>query len=255
MTPIPEIPTPEEEQTEQSPEEQIPAEIEAALPAEEAASEAVETEEAEQPEAAEAAEEDQTVTEDIPAEPVASEEETPPEPPSRMQVLLRKIGIWTLITLVVFLVCGLLAYFQIYRPVQQNVALLEGQLTAAETELSAAKDELAVAEERYADSQTELEIANARVALHQTLNGITAAQAALEKKNGQDALKALKEAQTALNEMLPVVKQDAPEAADQMDTRLKAAISSLSGDFKTTKADLETLSALLLQQDKIFLGE
>lgn len=254
MTPIPETPTPEEEQTEHSLEEQIPAEVEAALPAEEAASEAVETEKAEQPEAAEAAEEDQTA-EDIPAEPVESEEEAPPEPPSRMQVLLRKIGIWTLITLVVFLVCGLLAYFQIYRPVQQNVALLEGQLAAAETELSAAEDELAVAEERYADSQTDLEIANARVALHQTLNGISAAQAAMDKKNGQDALKALKEAQTALNEMLPVVEQDAPEAADQMDTRLKAAISSLSGDFKTTKADLETLSALLLQQDKIFLGE
>jgi hypothetical protein len=253
MSPIPETSLPEE-QSEQPLEEQIPAEIEAEQPAEEAAPETVETEEIEQPEEVEAEELD--ASEDVPTAPVeAVAEETPPKPPSKFQLLLRKIGIWTLIAVVVFAVCGLLAYFQIYRPVQQNVATLEGQLSDLQAELSVSEDALAESEDDLADAEAMLEVADARVALYKTLNGITAAQAALEQKNGQDALKALKEAQTALSDMLPVVEAETPEVAEQMETRLKAAISSLSGDFKTTKADLETLTALLMQQDKIFLGE
>ncbi len=246
MSPIPETPMPEE-QAEQPLEEQIPAELEA-VP------EAVEPDEVEQPEAAEAVEGD--ASEDVPTAPVEPEEEEfPPQPPSKFQLLLRKVGIWALITLAVFAVCGLLVYFQIYRPVKQNVALLDGQLADVRAELALSEDALAAAEEDAADVAAMLEVSEARVALYKTMNGITAAQAALDKKNGQDALKAMKEAQTAMDDLLPVVRQDLPEAADQMDTRLKAAISSLSGDFKTTKADLETLTALLMQQDKLFLGE
>ena len=244
MNPIPETPMPEE-QAEQPLEEQIPAELEAAP-------EEVEPDEMEQPEAAEAVE----ATEDIPTAPVEPEEvEAPPKQPSKFQLLLRKVGIWALVTLAVFAVCGLLVYFQVYRPVKQNVALLEGQLADVQAELTVSQDALAVAKEDTANVKAMLEVSDARVALYKTMNGITAAQSALDKKNGQDALKALKEAQTAMNDLLPVVKQDSPEAADQMDTRLKAAISSLSGDFKTTKSDLETLTALLMQQDKLFLGE
>jgi len=246
MSPIPETPMPEE-QAEQPLEEQIPAELKA-VP------EAVEPDEVEQPEAAEAVEGD--ASEDVPTAPVEPEEgESPPQPPSKFQLLLRKIGIWALITLAVFAVCGLLVYFQIYRPVKQNVALLEGQLADVRAELALSEDALAAAEEDAADVAAMLVVSEARVALYKTMNGITAAQAALDKKNGQDALKAMKEAQTAMDDLLPLVRQDSPEAADQMDTRLKAAISSLSGDFKTTKADLETLTALLMQQDKLFLGE
>jgi len=117
------------------------------------------------------------------------------------------------------------------------------------------QSDLAAVEEQAADAEAALTVSEARVALYQTLNAVTAAQAALDQKNGQDALQAMKEAQAAMGELLPVVEADAPEVADQMDTRLKAAISSLSGDFKTTKSDLETLSALLMQQDKIFLDE
>ena len=253
MTPIPETPMPEE-QGEQALEEQIPAEIEVEQPAEETLPEAVETEEVEQPEGEEAEAVD--ASEDVPTAPVdAIEEEASPKPPSKFQLLLRKIGIWALITVVVFAVCGLLVYFQIYRPVKQNVAVLEGQLSDAQAELSVSEDALAGAEEDVAEVEAMLEVADARVALYKTLNGITAAQGALDQKNGQDALKALKEAQTALSELLPAVKADTPEVAEQMDTRLKAAISSLSGDFGTTESDLETLTALLMQQDKIFLGE
>jgi hypothetical protein len=248
MTPIPETPMPEEQ------DEQASAEMEIEQPAEEAVPEAVETEEVEQPEGEEAEAVD--ASEEVPTAPVEPEEvEALPKPPSKFQLLLRKVGIWALITLAVFAVCGLLVYFQIYRPVKQNVALLEGQLADVRTELAVSEDALAAAEEDAAEVADMLEVAEARVALYKTMNGITAAQAALDKKSGQDALKALKEAQTALDDLLPVVKQDSPEAADQMETRLKAAISSLSGDFKTTKSDLETLSTLLMQQDKIFLGE
>lgn len=244
MNPIPETPMPEE-QAEQSLEEQIPAELEAAP-------EEVEPDEMEQPEAAEAVE----ATEDIPTAPAEPEEvEAPPKPPSKFQLLLRKVGVWALITLAVFAVCGLLVYFQVYRPVKQNVALLEGQLADVQAELTVSQDALAAAKEDTANVKAMLEVSDARVALYKAMNGITAAQSALDKKNGQDALKALKEAQTAMNDLLPVVRQDSPEAADQMDTRLKAAISSLSGDFKTTKSDLETLTALLMQQDKLFLEE
>jgi hypothetical protein len=246
MTPIPETPMPEE-QAEQSLEEKIPTE-------EEAAPEAVETNEVEQSEAVDTVEIE--ASEDVPTAPVEPEEvESPPKPPSNFQLLLRKVGIWALITLAVFAVCGLLVYFQVYRPVKQNVSLLEGQLADVQAALSVSEDDLAAAREDTANVTAMLEVSEARVALYKTMNGITTAQAALDKKNGQDALKALKEAQTAMNDLLPVVKQDLPEAADQMDTRLKAAISSLSGDFKTTKSDLETLTALLMQQDKIFLGE
>jgi hypothetical protein len=242
MTPSTSAPLPEEEQPAQE-----PAEIKEELSPEETPAEAeaaAKPEELIEPE-----------PEAMPAEETVVAETAVPQPPSRMQLLLRKIGIWAAITLGVFVIFGLLAYFQIYRPVKQNVAVLEGQLAAAKTEVAAVEADAADAEERFAASQAELEISNARVNLYQALNGVTAAQAALDKKNGQDALKALKETQAALTEMLPVVAKESPEVADQMDTRLKAAISSLSGDFKTTKADLETLSALLLQQDKIFTGK
>ena len=247
MSPIPETPMPEE-QAKQPLDEQIPAELES-VP------EAVEPDEVEQTEVAEAVEGDAS-DEDVPTAPMEPEEgKSPQQTPSKFQLLLRKIGIWTLITLAVFAVCGLLMYFQVYRPVKQNVALLEGQLADVRSELTVSQDALDAAEEDVVNITAVLEISEARVALYQTMNAITTAQSALDKKNGQDALTALKKAQTGLDDLLPVVRQDSPEAADQMDTRLKAAISSLSGDFKTTKSDLETLTALLMQQDKLFLEE
>jgi hypothetical protein len=243
-----------EEQSGQPLDELIPPTMQDEQPAEETVPETAEPEEVEQLEIEENAEGE--ASEDVLAESVAQEDvESPPKPPTRAQLLLRKIGIWALITLGVFAVCGLLVYFQVYRPVKQNVAVLEGQLSDVRAELTVSQDSLAAAEEDAANIAAMLEVSEARVALYQTMNGITAAQAALDKKDGQDALKALKKAQTALDDLLPVVRQDSPEAADQMDTRLKAAVSSLSGDFKTTKSDLETLTALLMQQDKIFLGE
>lgn len=243
MTPPIPDPIPEEELPVQAPADDVAAETE--LLAEETAE--VET--------AETGEADSIKPEEISVE--AGEEAEPAEklPPSKYQLLLRKVGIWALITLAVFLLVGLLAYFQIYRPVKQNVAVLEGQLAAAQTELAGTQADLAEAEELYAESQAEVEIANARVRLYQVLNSVTIAQAALDQKDGQTALTALKAAQTTLEEMLPVVARDAPEVADQIDIRLKAAISSLGGDYKTTQSDLEILSALLLQQDKIFIGK
>ncbi|MDX9864306.1 MAG: hypothetical protein RBT34_05805 [Anaerolineaceae bacterium] len=253
MTPIPETPMPEE-QNGQPLDESIPPAVEAEQPTEETLAEAAAFEEVEQPVVEEKREGE--ASEEIRTEPVESiEEESSPKPPGKFQLLLRKVGIWALITLAVFAVFGLLVYFQIYRPVKQNAAVLEGQLADVQAELAVSQDALAAAEEETAEVEAMLEISEARVALYQTLNGITAARAALDKKDGQDALKALKKAQTAMADLLPTVRQDSPEAAEQMDTRLKAAISSLSGDFKTTKADLETLTALLMQQDKLLLEE
>ena len=256
MTEIPETPMPEEQ--EQPLEEQVPAEMEAEpVPEPDPLPEEVEAEEVETPETPEAEEavaaEAVEAAGDVPTEPL--EEEAPKKPPTKFQLLLRKIGIWALITLVVFAVCGALAYFQIYRPVQQNVAVLEGQLSSAQTELEIMDEALVASEADLLEAESRLEVSEARIALYKTLNGVTTAQAALETKNGQDALKALKEAQTALADLLVVVEQDSPDVADQMDTRLKAAISSLSGDPETTAADLETLTTLLMQQDKIFVGE
>lgn len=245
MTPPIPDPIPEEELPAQAPVDDAAAAIEP-LAEETAADETAEDDTVETEEA------DSIKPEEISAE---AGEPAEKQPPSKFQLMLRKAGVWALITLAVFLVVGLLAYFQIYRPVKQNVAVLEGQLAAAQTELAAKQADLEEAEGLYTKSQAELEIANARVRLYQILNSVTIAQAALDQKDGQTALTALKAVQTTLEDLLPVVAKDAPEVADQLDTRLKAAISSLGGDYKTTQSDLEILNTLLLQQDKIFIGK
>lgn len=248
MTPPIPDPIPEEEPPVEAAVDNVAAEIEplaeGTAPEETAKSDSLETKEA-----------GSIKPEEIPAQAGEAAEPAEKQPPTKFQLMLRKAGIWALITLAIFLVVGLLAYFQIYQPVKQNVAVLEGQLSTAQTELAAKQTDLEKAEEMYAESQAELEIANARVRLYQILNSVTIAQAALDQKDGQTALTALKAAQTTLEDLLPVVAKDAPEVADQLDTRLKAAISSLGGDYKTTQSDLETLTTLMMQQDKIFIGK
>jgi len=87
-----------------------------------------------------------------------------------------------------------------------------------------------------------------RVSLLQVANQVASARLALDNRDGAAAQKALADARTVLNQVLPDVTGIDANAATQLDSRLTLAVSELN-DPATAQADLAILATKLSTLD------
>jgi hypothetical protein len=179
-------------------------------------------------------------------------------PQTRLGRFMRPFLRWTAAIVGLFALGMLATYLLLYTPATQQLAatrtdLQSAQQQAAKTSatLAAAQTNLADLQTRYDQSQAALKKAGIRVSLLQVANQVAAARLALDSRDGATAQKALADARTFLNQVLPDVKSADANAATQLDSRLTLAVSELN-DPTTAQADLAILATKLSALDSAF---
>lgn len=194
----------------------------------------------------------------------AAEPQTPPKktwlyrflyatlsPETRLGRIMRPVLRWTAAIAGLFALGMLATYLLLYAPAAQQLAAVRADLqtvqqqaAATSSTLAAAQKSLADLQTRYDQSQAGLKKAGLRVSLLQVANQVAAARLALDNRDGAAAQKALADARTILNQVLPDVKNADANAATQLDSRLTLVVSELN-DPATAQADLAILATRL----------
>jgi hypothetical protein len=176
-------------------------------------------------------------------------------PETRLGRFMRPFLRWTAAIAGLFALGMLATYFLLYAPATQQLAAARADLQSAQQQaaqtgstLAAAQKNLADLQTRYDQSQAALKKAGIRVGLLQVANQVAAARLALDQRDGATAQKALVDARTILNQVLPDVKSIDANAATQLDSRLTLVVSELN-DPATAQADLAILATRLSALD------
>jgi hypothetical protein len=179
-------------------------------------------------------------------------------PETRLGRFMRPFLRWTATIVGLFALGMLAAYFLLYTPAAQQLTAARAELQSAQqqagktnTALAAAQKNLADLQSQYGQSQAALKKAGIRVSLLQVSNQVAAARLALDNRDGAAAQKALSDARTILDQVLPDVKGVDANAATQLDSRLTLAVSELN-DPATAQADLALLATHLGALDSAF---
>ena len=179
-------------------------------------------------------------------------------PQTRLGRFMRPVLRWTAAIAGLFALGMLATYLLLYTPAAQQLAAAHADLQSAQQQagitnssLAAAQKNLADLQTRYDQSQAALKKAGIRVSLLQVANQVAAARLALDNRDGAAAQKALADARTVLNQVLPDVTGADANAATQLDSRLTLAVSELN-DPATAQADLAILATKLSTLDSIF---
>jgi hypothetical protein len=179
-------------------------------------------------------------------------------PQTRLGRFMRPVLRW-IATIAGLFALGMLAtYLLLYTPAAQQLASTRADLQSAQQQagktsstLAAAQNNLADLQTRYDQSQAALKKAGTRVSLLLVANQIAAARLALDNRDGAAAQKALADARTVLNQVLPDVTGIDANAATQLDSRLTLVVSELN-DPATAQADLAILATKLSTLDSTF---
>ncbi len=176
-------------------------------------------------------------------------------PETRLGRIMRPVLRWTAAIAGLFALGMLATYLLLYAPTAQQLAAARADLQSAQQQatetgstLAAAQANLADLQTRYDQSQAALKKAGMRVGLLQVANQVAAARLALDNRDGAAAQKALADARTILNQVLPDVKGIDANAATQLDSRLTLVVSELN-DPATAQADLVILATKLSTLD------
>jgi hypothetical protein len=179
-------------------------------------------------------------------------------PETRLGRFMRPFLRWTAAIVGLFALGMLAAYLLLYAPAAQQLAAARAELQSAQQQagktnstLAAAQQNLADLQTQYDQSQAALKKAGIRVNLLQVANQIAAARLALDNRDGVGAQKALADARTILNAVLPDVETTDANAATQLDSRLTLVVSELN-DPATAQADLALLATRLSALDSAF---
>jgi septal ring factor EnvC (AmiA/AmiB activator) len=176
-------------------------------------------------------------------------------PETRLGRFMRPFLRWTAAIAGLFALGMLATYLLLYAPATQQLAAVQADLQSVQQQaaktsssLAAAQTSLADLQTRYDQSQAALKKAEMRVSLLQVANQVAAARLALDNRDGAAAQKALADARTILNQVLPDVKSIDANAATQLDSRLTLVVSELN-DPTTAQADLVILATKLSTLD------
>jgi hypothetical protein len=176
-------------------------------------------------------------------------------PETRLGRFMRPFLRWTAAIAGLFALGMLATYLLLYTPATQQLAAARAELQSAQQQaantssiLATAQANLADLQIRYDQSQATLKKAVMRVGLLQVANQVAAARLALDNRDGAAAQKALADARTILNQVLPEVKGIDANAATQLDSRLTLVVSELN-DPATAQADLVILATKLSTLD------
>jgi len=171
---------------------------------------------------------------------------------------IRSAGRWTLVVLIAFAIGLAVFYFWQFRPLQARLADTQSQLDASRAEVTALSGDLDDLREENKDLaatnqnlEADLQTATARIYIAQIQAKALNARLQLNIRQGAAAQKSLREAKDLLAELKKVMGEDNQQVMDQLETRLAAATSALLTDPTVAIQDLETLDALLAQQDKL----
>jgi type II secretory pathway component PulM len=178
-------------------------------------------------------------------------------PETHLGRFMRPVLRWTA-TIVGLFALGMLAtYFLLYTPAAKQLAAARAELQSAQqqaskmnTTLAAAQKSLANLQVQYDQSQAALKKTAIRVSLLQVSNLVASARLALDNRDGASAQKALTDARTILDQVLPDVQGIDANAATQLDSRLTLVVSELN-DPTTAQADLSLLAARLSELDDV----
>jgi len=179
-------------------------------------------------------------------------------PNTRLGRFMRPVLRWTAAIVGLFGLGVLATYLLLYTPATQQLTAARADLQSAQQQVGKTSSTLAAAQKNLADLQTQydqsqaaLKKAGIRVSLLQVADQISAARLALNNRDGATAQKALADARTILNQVLPDVKSADANAATQLDSRLTLAVSELN-DPATAQADLAILATKLSALDSVF---
>jgi hypothetical protein len=179
-------------------------------------------------------------------------------PETRLGRFMRPVMRWTAAIVGLFALGMLAAYLLLYTPASQQLAAARAELQSAQQQAGKTNSTLAAAQKNLADLQTQfdqsqaaLKKAGMRVSLLQVANQIATARLALDNRDGAAAQKALADARTILNQVLPDVRSTDASAATQLDSRLTLVVSELN-DPATAQADLAILANKLSTLDSAF---
>lgn len=176
-------------------------------------------------------------------------------PETRLGRIMRPVLRWTAAIVGLFALGMLATYFLLYTPAAQQLAAARAELQSAQQQagktnatLAAAQKSLADLHAQYDQSQATLKKTSIRVSLLQVSNLVASARLALDNRDGASAQKALTDARTILDQVLPDVQGVDASAATQLDSRLTLVVSELN-DPTTAQADLALLATRLSELD------
>jgi hypothetical protein len=176
-------------------------------------------------------------------------------PETHLGRFVRPVLRWTAAIIGLFALGMLATYLLLYTPAAQQLTAARAELQSAQqqagktnTTLAAAQKSLADLQAQYDQSKAALKKAAIRVSLLQVSNLVASARLALDNRDGASAQKALTEARTILDQVLPDVQGVDANAATQVDSRLTLVVSELN-DPTTAQADLALLATRLSELD------
>jgi len=176
-------------------------------------------------------------------------------PETRLGRFMRPVLRWMAAIVGLFALGMLATYLLLYTPAAQQLVAARAELQSAQqqagktnTALAAAQKSQADLQAQYDQSQAALKKAAVRISLLQVSNLVASTRLALDNRDGASAQKALTDARTILDQVLPDVQDVDANAATQLDNRLTLVISELN-DPSTAQADLALLASRLSELD------
>lgn len=184
--------------------------------------------------------------------------------------ILRKIGIWAVVIVLVFLAGIIADHFLRYKPLSEKLA--EAQTTLAQSDLKVedlqakvgtlnvdiqqADEKITVLETENETIQSELDLARIHLKLMQVLVDVNYARLALFLENVEDAQKALLPTSQLLDTLAPYIAEVDQDLAANMPQRLALIISGLNRDnIDAAKIDLELFIQDLLEIKIALFGD
>ena len=208
----------------------------------------------------------QPVTE--PTAPASQPEHKPaPAKPAKLQLgRLRRIWrtalIWLAVVAVAFLAGVLTLYFMRYKPLNETLTQIKGELAQAnqninnlEAKLTTSSEKVSNLESDNQSLQSELKAATTHLELLQVLVDVSNARLALLDGDVPAAKTALQSTSAKLETLsLRIAEVDA-NLAQSMPQRLTLILSELDNNVETAKVDLELLTGSLLDVEAALFGK
>ena len=180
------------------------------------------------------------------------------KPPTKFQIILRKVLIGLVIVALFFLGGFLTDHFVRYKPLADELASTRAELDDAnqavsdlEAENATLKKDNRTAQDEIAALEEELSAVRANALFYQVLMDVNAARIMLFMEDIEGAQAALVNTQGQLEDLLPAIEDVNEDLALSLPVRLELIVSGLARNPETGMIDLELFTKDLLELEPL----
>ena len=163
--------------------------------------------------------------------------------------IIRRVAIWILVILVIFLAGYAISHFMVFRPANKALELTQAELTSANEEIDTLESEierLSALETTNESLQSEIKSVNTHITILSARVAVSDAIIALHDGDLAEVSLKLDKVEETLRRLKPMLEEDQRDVVTTMQQRLDLVVGELDEDTAAAEMDLEVLASKLL---------